>query len=64
MPSLKNSGDSKSFESLNQFQNFLQEKRNEYKSALFDPHLLSEAGYFLLDVKTQYFMSENRLDYC
>lgn len=64
MPSLKNSGDSNSFESLDQFQNFLQEKRNEYKSALFDAHLLFEAGYFMLAVKTQYFMSENRLDYC
>ena len=64
MPSLKNSGDSNSFESLIQLQNFLQEKRNEYKSALFDVHLLFEAGYFLLAVKTQYFTSENRLDYC
>ena len=64
MPSLKNSGDSNSFESLDQFQNFLQEKRNEYKSALFDPLLLFEAGYFMLAVKTQYFMSGTRLDYC
>ena len=64
MPSLKNSGDSNSFESLDQFQNFLQEKRNEYKSALFDAHLLFEAGYIMLAVKTQYFMSETRLDYC
>ena len=64
MPSLTNSRDSNSFESLSQLQNFLQEKRNEYKSALFDAHLLFEAGYFLLAVKTQYFMSENRLEYC
>ena len=64
MPSLTNSRDSNSFESLSQLQNFLQEKRDEYKSALFDARLLFEAGYFLLAVKTQYFMSENRLDYC
>ena len=50
-------------ESLGQLKNFLQEKRYEYNSALFDPRILFEAGYSMLAVKTQYFTSETRLDY-